>query len=292
MGRSPADTLSIEVTVLNEQDQPLEAAVVSMHLSNNNSIVKTELTDAKGHARLHKFQPGQYYFVISFTGYTTDTTRSMQMSPGNVQDLNIRLHTKSTNLQEVMVQGIKPFVQFEKNGKVVVNPDASPSNAGTNILELLEKMPGVTIDQNGNISLKSKSNVLVMLDGKPTYLSGTDLANLLSSMSSAQVDQVELITNPPARYDASGNAGIINIKTKKNKQRGFNGNLNLSYNQGSYPKTSNSFSLNLREGKVNTYFNYNSTYNKFYVDLYALRKYYDDAGTLNSISLQPLADIS
>src|SRR6516165_4553799 len=77
MGRSPADTLSIEVTVLNEQDQPLEAAVVSMHLSNNNSIVKTELTDAKGHARLHKFQPGQYYFVISFTGYTTDTTRSM-----------------------------------------------------------------------------------------------------------------------------------------------------------------------------------------------------------------------
>jgi outer membrane receptor protein involved in Fe transport len=286
MGRSPADTLSIEVTVLNELDQPLEAAVVSMHLSNNNSIVKIELTDAKGHARLHKFQPGQYYFVISFSGYTTDTTRSMQMSPGNVQDLNIRLHTKSTNLQEVVVQGIKPFVQFE-NGKVVVNPDASPSNAGTNILELLEKMPGVTIDQNGNISLKSKSNVLVMLDGKPTYLSGTDLANLLSSMSSAQVDQVELITNPPARYDASGNAGIINIKTKKNKQRGFNGNLNLSYNQGFYPKTSNSFSLNLREGKVNTYFNYNSTYNKFYVDLYALRKYYDDAGNIIAKLDQP-----
>ena len=92
------------------------------------------------------------------------------------------------------------------------------------------------VDKNGGISLQGKAGVLVLIDDKPTYLSGVDLNNLLSSISSAQVDQIELMTNPPAKYEASGNAGIINIKTKKNRIKGFNGSFTIAPGQGIYPK--------------------------------------------------------
>lgn len=283
---SPADTFSISVSVTNEQAQPLESAVVTLHSATDHAIVKTELTDAKGIAILSRIKSGQYYCAISFIGHVADTTETFAIGNNELPQLKIELRPQGDNLQEVVVRTTKPFVQFEK-GKVVVNPDASPSNAGTSVMELLEKMPGVTVDQNGTISLKAKSNVLVMVDGKPTYLSGIDLANLLNSMSSSQIDQVELITNPPARYDASGNAGIINIKTKRNKQRGFNGNFTVSYGQGRYPKTNNSFSFNYRDGKINTYVNYSINYNKYYSDLYALRTYYDEAGQPEATLDQP-----
>jgi outer membrane receptor protein involved in Fe transport len=254
----------------------LPDAVVTMHREKDHSIVRTELTDAEGTALLSIQQPGRYYGVISFTGHLPDTIRPFSLDSGPKQ-FTVRLKAIAGNLQEVVVRGTRPFVQFE-NGKVVVNPDASPSNAGTSLMELLEKMPGVTIDQHGTISLKAKSNVLIMVDGKPTYLAGADLVNLLSSMSSAQVEEVELMTNPSASFDASGNAGIINIKTKRNRQRGFNGNLALGYGQGRYPKSNNSFSFNFRDGKFNTWMTYAINYNQYYTDLYALRTYYDDAG--------------
>ncbi len=262
---------------MNNQEQPLQSAVVTLYQANDHAIVKTELTDTRGIAFLTRLLAGQYYCEVSFIGHITDTTPVFTVGGDSSSQFKIRLHPQTDNLQEIVVRATKPFVQFEK-GKVIVNPDASPSNAGTSLMELLEKMPGVTIDQNGTISLKAKSNVLIMVDGKPTYLSGTDLANLLSSMSSSQVDQVELITNPPARYDASGNAGVINIKTKRNRQRGFNGNFNISYGQGRYPKTNNSFSFNYRDRKFNTWLNYSVNYNEYYNDLYALRTYYNDAG--------------
>src|SRR5690606_33424250 len=144
----------------------------------------------------------------------------------------------------------------------------------------LEKSPGVMVDKNGNISLQAKSGVLVLIDDKPTYLSGSDLTNLLSSMSSEQVDQIELMANPPAKYDASGNAGIINIKTKKNKQKGFNGSLTVSGGQGRYPKNNNSLILNYRNGRFNSFLTYSMNFNRYYTDIYAYRRYFDAAGSL------------
>ncbi|MEO6631590.1 MAG: outer membrane beta-barrel family protein, partial [Mucilaginibacter sp.] len=158
---------------------------------------------------------------------------------------------------------------------------------GTTVLEVLEKSPGVTMDKNGGIALQGKTGVLITIDDKPTYLSGADLNNLLSSMSSTQVAQIELIANPTARYDASGNAGIINIKTKKNKIKGFNGSFTTSFGEGVYPKNNNSLVLNYRVGKINTFFNYNVNIVQYLTDLYALRKYYDENGNLTSQLKQP-----
>ncbi len=192
----------------------------------------------------------------------------------------------NTTLQKVTVTGRTPPVE-RKQGKTIVNVEASVTNTGSTVLEVLEKSPGVTVDRNGGITLNGKPGVLVMIDDKPTYLSGEDLNNLLSSMSSTQVSQIELISNPTAKYDASGNAGIINIKTKKNKNNGFNGSFTTSYGQGIYPKNNNSLVLNYRTGRINTFLNYNINVVKYLSDLYAYRKYYDDNKDLTAILQQP-----
>ena len=167
--------------------------------------------------------------------------------------------------------------------KTIVNVDAAVTNAGSNILEVLEKSPGVTIDKDGNISLKGKQQVLVMIDGRPTYLGQTELASLLKSMPASNADQIEIMTNPSAKYDAAGNSGIINIKTKKNKQQGFNGSINLNYSQGKYWRTNDNFNLNYRKGKFN--FFANGGYSKWngFQNLDINRKFINPASTPGSI---------
>jgi iron complex outermembrane recepter protein len=120
-------------------------------------------------------------------------------------------------------------------------------------MEVLEKSPGVTVDKDGNISLRGKQGVIIMIDGKPSYQTGEQLVNFLRSLPSTNLDQIEIMTNPSSKYDASGNSGVINIKTKKIKQKGFNGNIGLAYGQGIYSKTNNSINLNYRTGKLNLY---------------------------------------
>lgn len=194
--------------------------------------------------------------------------------------------TSTKSLKEVTVTGKKQLVE-RKQGKTIINIDAAVTNAGTTVLEVLEKSPGVMVDKNGGISLQGKASVLVMIDDKPTYLSGTELSNLLGSMSSTQVNQIELITSPSAKYDASGNAGIINIKTKKNKQEGFNGTFTTNLGHGKYLKNNNSLMLNYRKGKINTFANYSFNYNKGFTNIYAYRKYFNPQGAITAALDQP-----
>ncbi len=165
------------------------------------------------------------------------------------------LKAKSRELKTVTVVSKKPPIQFLPD-KTVINPEANITNAGATIMDVLEKSPGITVARDGNIIMKGKPAVTVLIDGKPTQLSGADLQAYLSGISASQVDVIELIENPGAKYDASGNAGIINIKLKSNKLKGFNGSMNLSAGQGIYSKTGNSLNLNYRNGKVNWFLNY------------------------------------
>jgi hypothetical protein len=144
-------------------------------------------------------------------------------------------------------------------------------------MEVLEKSPGISVDKDGNISLKGKQGVQVFIDGRPTYLSGQDLANMLRNMQSTQIDQLEIMTNPPAKYDAAGNSGIINIKTKKNKQVGYNGSVTAGYGQGVYPKTNESVNMNYRTGKVNIFGNGSYSCRERFQTLNIQRKFIDSA---------------
>jgi len=185
-------------------------------------------------------------------------------------------------LKEVLVSSKKPLYEV-KIDKTVINVDASPSNAGSNVIEVLEKAPGVSVDKDGNISLKNKQSVLVMIDGRPTYLTPTDLYNYLKSTPSTSIDQIELMTNPPAKFDASGNAGVINIKTKKNKTMGFNGTYNGSIGKGEYYRNNNSLNLNYRKNKLNVFTNLGHSNWEGFNDLNISRKYFDGNNKLQAI---------
>jgi len=270
--------------VINEKSQPVNGA--SVKLLKNDKLINATTTDLKGTVQFENFADGSYTFSITYTGYKPQKSGVYQLPSDTLKAMTIRLEPLSTALNEVNITAIKPFIE-QKKGKVVLNIGSLVTNVGTTVLEVLEKSPGVTVDRNEGITLQGKTGVLVTIDDKPTYLSGADLNNLLSSMSSAEVEQIELIANPSAKYDASGNAGVINIKTKKNKAKGFNGSVTTSIGQGVYPKNSENLTLNYRSGKINTFINYNRNWVKYLLDLYALRKYYNDNEALTAMLQQP-----
>jgi hypothetical protein len=194
----------------------------------------------------------------------------------------IELVPQSKALGAVTVVSRRPMIE-QKTDRMVINVEAAVTNAGATALEVLEKSPGVTVDKDGNISLKGKQNVQIFIDGKPAYLSGQELVNLLSGMNANQLDQVEIMTNPPARFDAAGNSGIINLKTKKIRQKGFNGSLNLGYSQGEYWRTNESLNANYRNGKVNMFLNLGYNHFNGFNDLYIHRKYLHADKTVDAI---------
>jgi hypothetical protein len=193
-------------------------------------------------------------------------------------------------MTDVTVMAKRPLVE-QRIDRTIVNVDASIMNIGTSALEVLEKAPGVSVDRDGRISLKGKEGVLVMVDNRPTQLSGEDLANLLRSMNSSQLDQIEIMTNPPARYDAAGNSGIINIKTKKTLTAGYNGSANVTLSQGRYPKTAEAFNFNYREGKINLFSNLSHNYREAFGTLTIQRKIYNETTGLLENYFDQRADL-
>ena len=234
--------------------QIIDAATISLLHSNDSSLVKAAITDKEGNFVFENINEGNYFVASTSIGHKTVNSKSFVLSadrPSIVVEV-LQLLPVDKDLKDVTVISKKAFIE-RKIDKTVVNVDASVTNAGSTAMDVLGKSPGVTVDKDGNISLKGKQGVMIMLDGKPSYLSGAELANLLRNMSSTNLDQIEIMTNPSAKYDAAGNSGIINIKTKKNKQKGFNGSVTLGYGQGVYAKTNNSLNLNYRNGKFNVF---------------------------------------
>ncbi|MEO7531544.1 MAG: outer membrane beta-barrel protein, partial [Sediminibacterium sp.] len=290
VAQTPVTTDTFTVTVTNAQNELLEGAVVEVVYAATKKLVKSAVTNKNGLSVFYISFSEQYLLMSSFVGHETQT---VALTKPTIVDkkITIILQSNTKTLANVSVTSRKPFIQMAQ-GKVIVNVDASLTNAGTTVLEVLEKSPGVMVDKNGGISLQGKQGVLVLLDDKQTYLSGADLNNLLSGMSSSQIETIELITSPSAKYDASGNAGIINIKTKKNRQVGFNGMLTTAFAQGRYPKSNNSLVLNYRNGKFNTFLTYSSNVNKGFTSIYALRRYYTNTGALLLTLDQPTIFIS
>lgn len=212
--------------------QAVEGATISLLKATDSSLVKLAVAGASGLFEIDQISSGEYLVQVTAVGFKPFYSNPFILQNENeTYDLKAVPLTKSSDeLTAVTVTASKRLIEV-KPDRTIVNVDAGISNAGATAMEVLEKSPGISVDRDGNISLKGKQGVLVLIDGKPSYLSGTDLVNLLNNMMANQLDQIEIMTNPPAKYDAAGNSGIINIKTKKNKQRGWNGSLNLSYGQ-------------------------------------------------------------
>lgn len=284
-----AQTGRIAGLVLGEGGQPLENATVSLMGATDTVVLKFAMAGKGGAFAFEQLRYGSYRVSISAMGYQSRRSNVIELTEeepsADVGRLILSLG-KSAQLEGVTVTAKRPLFEV-KPDKTIVNVEAAVSNAGATALEVLEKSPGVIVDRDGNISLKGKAGVTVMIDGKPSYLTGPELTNLLQGMAANQIDQIELMSNPPARFDAAGNAGVINIKTKKGKQRGFNGNLSLGYGQGVYSKTTHSLALNYRNNKFNAFMNYAMNANQGYGDLVIDRTYYDPMGNITGYVFQP-----
>jgi len=271
-----AQTLPTKIygLVLDETGKNIEAATVALYSTRDTVLKTTILTDVNGSFTFTGLTFDTYELKISVMGYNIYKTNKLHLSVSNPEfNLDkITLKPLVNNLSTINVSVKKAFVE-QKIDRMVVNVDALISNAGTTALDVLSKSPGVNVDQNGLISLKGKSGVNIFIDDKPTYLSGSDLENYLRSLPSSSLDQIELMTNPPAKYDAAGNAGVINIKTKKNKIAGFNGSFNLSVNQGELTRSNNSVNLNYRKNKINVFGNFSYNLNNSFTDLDLNRTY-------------------
>lgn len=261
-------------TVKDSDGKNFEYATVAIYQAKDSVLVKSAFTEADGKFSFGQLAYGSYQIRIAAMGYNNYKSAILQIDAGRQSiDLgDIRLTAIAHTLKEVNITQKKAFVE-RKIDRTVVNVDALIANAGTTALDVLGKSPGVLVDQDGGISLKGKKGVNVFIDDKPAYLSGADLENYLRSLPSSAIDQIELMTNPPAKYDAAGNAGVINIKTKKSKVVGFNGGLNLGINQGELTRSNNSFNFNYRHNKVNVFGNLSYSLNNSFTDLDLNRVY-------------------
>ena len=280
----PKDDREIIIKVVSEEQTALPNTTVALLRPTDSTLIRTVVTDESGVALFRNLGSGNYICRITRISYQSQHTNLLDLQTKSSVSSNVVLRPASNTLQDVTVTSRKPLIQMLPD-KTVINVEAGITNAGTTVLEVLEKSPGVMIDRDGNISLKGRTGVQVMIDGRLTMVSGTELNNLLNGMNASQVDQIELIDNPSAKYDAAGNAGLINIKLKKNKQKGFNGTLTVAYGQGIYPKNNNNIQLNYRSGAFNFFANYSVNANQGMLEMYARRTYYKEEAKTNPAAI-------
>jgi hypothetical protein len=263
----------------------IDAASVSLLRAKDSSLVKVAVADKDGNFSFENVKDGNYLVLATSVGHSKSYSSQFSIAADKLSAHVgvLQLIPAEKALKEVSVTAKKPLIE-RKLDRTIVNVEASITSAGNTALEVLEKAPGVSVDKDGNISLKGKSGVIIYLDGRPSYLSGPDLANMLRNMTAAQLDQIEIMTNPPAKYDAAGNAGVINIKTKKNKQFGYNGSITTGYTQGRYARFNEAVSFNYRNKKINFFSNFSYNRNHRSQELYILRNF-RDANTKNIKSI-------
>ncbi len=279
------DKRNIRITVANELKNSLPGSTVYL-LNPDSVVIRTGAAGASGIFEFTDLPPTKYLVRVSQTGYHDGYSPLIDLGTKTAFADIITLRSRSGTMNEVTVVSKKPAIQFLPD-KTVINPEATISNAGASVMDVLEKSPGIAVNKDGSIIMKGKPSVTVLIDGKPTQLSGADLQAYLSGIPSSQVDVVELIENPGAKYDAAGNAGIINIKMKANKVKGFNGSINLGLGQGFFTKTGNSLNLNYRNGKVNWFLNYGMRASREKMDMWTLRTYYNTKNEDSVLLEQP-----
>ncbi len=239
--------------VIDEHAMPLSFANITLLNENSKNVLKTT-TDSLGHFNLSYSIEGIYIVEVSYSGY-----KNFRSAPFKLQNKDfgiITLPPLTQTLQEVVIQSNTDLITVEPNA-IVYNVSKSIDAQGVSAFEVLKKAPGVYIDNDRTILLNGKAGVVILIDGKQTYLSGAELIDLLKSMPSSVIRSFEMINSPSAKYDAAGAAGMINIKTNKSKTRGFNGSLTSGLNYGETLKYVQDISFNYRKNKFNIFGSYN-----------------------------------
>ncbi|MFI5138857.1 MAG: TonB-dependent receptor domain-containing protein [Sphingobacteriales bacterium] len=249
-------TSSLQGKVLKENATPAESSTIVLLKFKDSTIVSSTISNKTGLFKITGIQPGEYLLLVSAIGYNKSYTGPYNAMEGQTLNINdIILKPSTTNLKEVSVVSNRPDVEV-RPGKVILNIQNNILAAGNSVFDILRQSPGVRVDDSNNISIVGRQKALITIDGKPTNLSGEDLAGILKGMQSNTIDYIELITNGSAKYDASG-GGIINIVLKKGKNIGANATLTGSLGYGKYAKSNAGVVFNERTAKFNIFGNYN-----------------------------------
>jgi len=229
-------------------------------------FVKRASSNNKGQFSFENLPYGKFYVSINAVGFKTIYER-IEITPENFSiTKNFKMIAESNDLGSISISGRKPLIE-RLSDKTVMNVENSLVATGNTALEVLAKMPGISVNQDGVISVRGKAGINVLIDGKSTFLSNEQLTIRLKSLNSNELKSIELITNPSAKYDAEGNAGIINIKLKKNSGFGTNGNIDLGFGYGKNPKSDAGISFNHRNKNFNIFGNFANNNNKYQEDL-------------------------
>ncbi len=264
--------------VIDQNKEALEFATVSLYRLRDSSLVDGTITDQKG---IFKFEtrPGKYYATIDFLSFTSKTISDIMLTPRQafVELGEIILEEDAEQLEEVEVIAERSSMEL-KLDKRVFNVGKDLANTGNSAAEILDNVPSVQVDVDGNVSLRGSENVRILIDGRPSGLVGISSTDALRQMQGDMVQAVEVITNPSAKYEAEGQVGIINIILKKEKKKGVNGSFGLT--AGHPANYGASYSLNFRREKMNVFSNFGVNYRKYPGGGFEIRKTAKDGNTL------------
>ncbi|WP_259067936.1 TonB-dependent receptor domain-containing protein [Mucilaginibacter sp. X4EP1] len=254
IAQSPKPANGVNGTLTDDAGKPMEYATISLVKLPDSIVVKGTLTNEAGIYNLGITASGNYLVKATSVGYAQAVSLPFTISdPQSGFSIPvITMHSAGNSLNTVVITASKPLIEH-KTDMTVMNIANSVLATGNNALEILARAPGVTLDQDDNIRLRGKKGVTVMINGKLTYLSSAQLATLLKSTDGTTIQSIEIITNPSAKYDASGSSGIINIRLKKSNQSGTNGSFITGVGYGNSWKDNQTLSLNHKDGDLNVY---------------------------------------
>jgi outer membrane receptor protein involved in Fe transport len=248
-----AQDASIKGQLKNADGNEVMFANVALYKATDSSLVKVETSDETGVFKLQNLAAGAYFLKATYIGLGDLTKGDITLSATQQLDLEIvTFQPAAIQLAEAVVKADRVMVEV-KADRTVFNVDGTINSTGSNAIELLRKAPSVTVDNNDNISVLGRAGVLLYVDGKRLPLAGDDLVNYLKNIPADQIDKIDIITNPGARYEAEGNAGIIDIRLKKDKSYGANGTVQGTFSQGRYANENLNASLNYRNKRLNVF---------------------------------------
>ena len=244
---------SIEGIVQSEDRAPLGFANIVLFQATDSSITKVEVSNDDGQFVFQNVKDGDFYLEASYIGYEDLIIEDITLNNGEVKRLgSLKMYPQSLELETAVVSAQRAIVET-KPDRTVFNVQGTINSTGENGLELLRKAPGVLVDNNDNISVLSRSGVLIYVDGKRLPLGGDDLTNYLENLTAEQIDRIDIITNPGAKYEAEGNAGIIDLRLKKDDRFGANGTISSTFSQGFYARGNLNLSGNFRNKLLNVF---------------------------------------
>lgn len=257
----------IRGSLQNQLAEPLSFANVALYAVADSSLVKVEVTDDEGRFVLAAIPAGDYWLEATYVGLPPLHLPGLRVS--NAQSLDLGILTfgeEAITLREATVKADRVLVEI-KPDRTVFNVQGTINSTGQDAIELLRKAPGVLVDNNNSITVLGRSGVQIFVDGKLLPLRGDDLTAYLTNLQADQIDRIDIITNPGARYEAEGNAGIIDIRLKKDSNVGGNGTLNSTFSHGRYHRANLGGSGNLRTRRVNVYGSGNVFHNRNFHDM-------------------------